>query len=68
MVEEDRACPEAGQMERELMHFCRKSAGKKSAGHSQQDDELDGSAGPQYTLDTAEAMEHIEADWDSDDD
>lgn len=64
MVEEDRACPEAEQMERELMRFCRTSAGKKNAGDHQQDDELDGT----YTLDTAEAMVPVEADWDSDDD
>ena len=68
MVEEDRACPEAEQMEKELMRFCRASAGKKNAGDNQ-DDELDaGGAAPNNTLERAEAMVPVEADWDSDDD
>ncbi|KAI2490554.1 hypothetical protein MHU86_24032 [Fragilaria crotonensis] len=50
VVEEDRACPEAEQMEKELMRFCRASAGKKNAGDNQ-DDELDaGGAAPNNTL------------------
>ena len=68
VVEEDRACPEAEQMEKELMRFCRASAGKKNAGDNQ-DDELDaGGAAPNNTLERAEAMVPVEADWDSDDD
>ncbi len=54
-------------MERELIRFCRKSAGKKNAGDNQ-DDELDGSAAPKNTLETAEAMVPVEVDFDSDDD
>ena len=68
MIEDDRACPEAEQMERELMHFCRTSVGKKNLGDNQQHDELGGSTGPNDTLDAAEAMVLVEADWDSDDD
>ena len=56
MVEEDRACPEAKQMERELMCFCRTSAGKKNLGDNQQHDKLAGSTGPNDTLDAAEAI------------
>ncbi len=67
MVEEDRAFPEAEQMERELMRFYRTSAGKKNAGDIQ-DDELDGSAAPRNTLETAEAMVPVEADFDLDGD
>ena len=69
MVEEDRACPEAKQMEREVMHFCRTTAGKKNLWDNQKDDMLDGSSRPNDTLDAAEAMvPPVEADWDSDDD
>ena len=68
MIEEDRACPEAEQMERELMHFCRTGAGKKNQGDNQQHDELDDSTGPNDRLDAAEALVPVEADWDSDDD
>ena len=68
MVEEDRACPEAEQMERKLMRFCRTSAGKKNLGDNQHHDELDGSIGPNDTMGAAEAMVPVEADWDSDDD
>lgn len=68
MLEEDRACPEAKQMERELMRFCRTSVGKKNAGNNQ-DDELDaGGAAPKNMLETAEAIVPVEADLlDSDD-
>ena len=64
LVKDDRACPEAERMERELMRFCRNSAKKKHAGDNE-DDELDGSAAPTDTLPTAEAMMPVEADWDS---
>ena len=51
MVKEVKACPEAKQMEREVMRFCRTTAGKKNLGENQQDDELDSSARPNNTLD-----------------
>ena len=67
MVKEDRACPEAEQMEREVMRFCRNTAKTKNTGNNK-DDELDGSAAPTDTLPTEETMMPVEAYWDSDGD
>jgi hypothetical protein len=67
LVKDDRACPEAEQMERELMCFCSNSTKKKNSGNNE-DDKLDGSAVPTDTLPTPDAMMPFQADWFSDGD
>ena len=42
LVEQDRACPQAEQMEKEFMAFCRTISGEKMNADDNQDDELDG--------------------------
>ncbi len=67
LVEQERACPQAEPMEKELMAFCRTSAGEKMNADNSQDDQLDGNGARNNTQETVEAMVLVEADWDSDD-
>jgi hypothetical protein len=64
-VEQDRACPQAEQMEKELMAFCRTSAGGKINADNNQDN---GNGACNNMQETVEAMVPVETDWDSDDD
>jgi len=68
LVEQDRACPQAEQMEKELLAFCRTSAGGKKKADNNQDNQLDGNRARNNAQETVEAMVPVEADWDSDDD
>ena len=67
VVQDDRECPEAAEMEKELLAFCRTSAGKTNAGN-QEDQPVDENAADNNALQTAEELEPVEADWDSDSD
>jgi hypothetical protein len=55
-------------MEKELMAFCRTSAGVKMNADDNQDNQLDGNGARNNTQETVKAMVPVEADWDSDDD
>jgi hypothetical protein len=68
LVEQDRACPQAEQMEKELLAFCRTSAGGKKKADDNQDNQLDGNGARNNAQEIVEAMVPVEADWDSDDD
>jgi hypothetical protein len=65
VVKADKVCPEAAGMKKELLAFCRTSAGKTNAGN-QEDQPVDGNAADNNALQRAEEMEPVEADWDSD--
>jgi len=56
LVEYDRACPQAEQMERKLMAFCRTSTGGKMNADDNQDNQLDGNGARNNTQETVEAM------------
>jgi len=68
LVEQDRACPQAEQMEKELLAFCRTSAAGKKKADDNQDNQLDGNGARNNAQEIVEAMVPVEADWDSDDD
>ena len=67
LVEQDRACPQGEQMEKELMAFCRTSAGERFFADNNPDDQRDGNGACNNMQETVEAMVLVEADWDSDD-
>ncbi len=68
LVEQDRVCPQAEQMEKELLAFCRISAGGKKKADDNQDNQCDGNGACNNAQETVEAMVPVEADWDLDDD
>jgi hypothetical protein len=63
LMEEDRACPQAETMEKELLQFCRSQSkgGRHCGGDKQQGEQRNNTAG-------SEAMDatFVEAVWDSD--
>ena len=54
-------------MEKELMAFCRTSAGERFFADNTPDDQRDGNGACNNMQETVEAMVLVEADWDSDD-
>ncbi len=54
-------------MEKELMAFCRTSAGERFFADNNPDDQRDGNGACNNMQETVEAMVLVEADWDSDD-
>ena len=55
-------------MKKELLAFCRTSAGKTNAGNQEDQQPINGNAADNNALQTAEEMEPVEDDWDSDSD
>jgi hypothetical protein len=66
MINDNRACPQSKDMERELLAFCRTRAGLKNTGGNELQKQQDCTGADKNSLETEVAKVPIEAAWDMD--